>query len=413
MTRSRPIDDPGPGARPVSVPMAGFRRAHPSALPVTGAWRPGDHVGRRRFLALPADRPFALEGAGPPAGRRPGLRDLGRTGARRRQRRARLPRPHRRQPRAGGLDPGHAAPAGGTGPSAPGGPSTPTGASSCASTCSAAARAPPARPRRTPTTGGPWGSRFPVVSIRDMVRTQAAVADHLGIGRWLAIVGGSMGGMQALEWGVMYPDRVGAVSPSPPRRPPAPSRSAGGAPAGGPSAWTPLAGRRVLRRRARRRPARGAGHRPDDVDDDVPQRRRVQRPVRARGRRARSTASRCGSGSEVERYLEYQGDKLVRRFDANSYLILTKAMDLHDLAAAATGAAGVRAGCDVRCCRWASPATSSTRPTRPRRSPAGRRRAGRPLRRARQPARPRRVPDRGRPARPAWAPVPRRRGGAR
>ena len=46
-----------------------------------------------------------------------------------------------------------------------------------------------------------------------MVRTQASVADHLGIGRWLAIVGGSMGGMQALEWGVMYPDRVGAVVP--------------------------------------------------------------------------------------------------------------------------------------------------------------------------------------------------------
>src|SRR5690606_14417593 len=59
-----------------------------------------------------------------------------------------------------------------------------------------------------PATGRPYGPTFPVVSIRDMVRCQAAVADHLGIGRWLAVVGGSMGGMQVLEWGVMFPDRV-------------------------------------------------------------------------------------------------------------------------------------------------------------------------------------------------------------
>ena len=70
------------------------------------------------------------------------------------------------------------------------------------------------RPGLAPSRRRPaLGPRFPVVSMRDMVRTQAAVADHLGVARWALVVGGSMGGMQALEWGVMYPERVGALVP--------------------------------------------------------------------------------------------------------------------------------------------------------------------------------------------------------
>ncbi|MCB1259299.1 MAG: alpha/beta fold hydrolase, partial [Acidimicrobiales bacterium] len=61
--------------------------------------------------------------------------------------------------------------------------------------------------------GRPWGRRFPVVSIRDMVRAQAMVADHLGVTRWRSVVGGSMGGMQVLEWALMYPERVGSIVP--------------------------------------------------------------------------------------------------------------------------------------------------------------------------------------------------------
>src|SRR5690606_24795213 len=59
-----------------------------------------------------------------------------------------------------------------------------------------------------PEDGRPYGSRFPVITIRDMVRAQARLADHLGVQRWHAVVGGSMGGMQVLEWAVMYPERV-------------------------------------------------------------------------------------------------------------------------------------------------------------------------------------------------------------
>ena len=63
-----------------------------------------------------------------------------------------------------------------------------------------------------PDDGRPYGSRFPVVTPRDIVRTQAMLADHLGIARWLSVVGASMGGMQALEWAVMFPDRVASVA---------------------------------------------------------------------------------------------------------------------------------------------------------------------------------------------------------
>ena len=59
--------------------------------------------------------------------------------------------------------------------------------------------------------GRAWGSRFPFVTIRDQVNAEALVADHLGIGTWAGIVGGSMGGMRVLEWAVSYPDRVASA----------------------------------------------------------------------------------------------------------------------------------------------------------------------------------------------------------
>ncbi|RZM08291.1 MAG: alpha/beta fold hydrolase, partial [Sphingomonas sp.] len=59
-----------------------------------------------------------------------------------------------------------------------------------------------------PATGRPWGMGFPVITIRDMVRAQAMLLDHLGIGVLSAVVGGSMGGMQALSWPATFPDRV-------------------------------------------------------------------------------------------------------------------------------------------------------------------------------------------------------------
>src|SRR5947208_15228655 len=64
-----------------------------------------------------------------------------------------------------------------------------------------------------PDDGKPYASRFPVVSIRDWVRTQAALADHLGVETWLMALGGSMGGMMVLEWAIMFPHRVRSIVP--------------------------------------------------------------------------------------------------------------------------------------------------------------------------------------------------------
>src|SRR4051812_39764742 len=64
-----------------------------------------------------------------------------------------------------------------------------------------------------PETGCPWGMTFPGVTVADMVRLQAKLVEHLGIKKLLAVAGGSMGGMQALEWAVAYPDRVAAAIP--------------------------------------------------------------------------------------------------------------------------------------------------------------------------------------------------------
>jgi homoserine O-acetyltransferase len=188
----------------------------------------------------------------------------------------------------------------------------------------------PASPH--PATGRPYGSQFPVVSIRDMVRTQAAVADHLGVSRWRSVVGGSMGGMQVLEWGVMYPERVRSLVPI---------ATAAAASAQQIGWWS--SGRRAIRMD----PAWRGGDYYDAAPGDGPHEglgtARMMSMMTFRSddvfnaRFGREVVEPIDGFSlwqrfEVERYLEYQGDKLVRRFDANSYLLLTKAMDLHDLA---------------------------------------------------------------------------------
>jgi len=351
MARSLPTDcsagggvSPGPLAASAGSRSADggsssdmFRRAHPSALPASGAWRPGDPSGRRRFLDLPHDRPFALEGGGLLRGATIAFETWGElapdggnavlvchalTGD---------------SHAAGGLDVGHATPGWWDGMIGPGRTLDPgrhfvvcvNVLGGCQGTTG------PASPH--PDDGRPWGPRFPVVSVRDMVRTQAAVADHLGVARWLMVVGGSMGGMQVLEWGVMYPDRVRSLVPI---------ATAAAASAQQIGWWS--AGRRAIRTD----PAwRGgdyydapAGHGPHEglgtarmismmtfrSDDVFNERfgREVVEPI---------DGFSLWQRFQVERYIEYQGDKLVRRFDANSYLLLTKAMDLHDLARGRNG----------------------------------------------------------------------------
>jgi homoserine O-acetyltransferase/O-succinyltransferase len=309
-----------------------FRRAHPSALPVTGAWHPGEPAGTRQFLELPPDRPFALEGGGLLRGATVAFETWGTLSPERDNAVLVCHALTGDSHAAGDMPPGHPSPGWWNGVIGPGlALDTDRYLVVCVNVlggCQGSTG--PASPH--PDDGRPWGSRFPVVSIRDMVRTQAAVADRLGVRRWLAAVGGSMGGMQVLEWGVMYPERVRSLIPI------ATSAAASAQQIGW---WS--SGRRAIRLDPRWRGGDYYDAEPGDGPHEGLATARMMSMMTFRSddvfstRFGREVVEPIDGFSlwqrfQVERYLEYQGDKLVRRFDANSYLLLTKAMDLHDMA---------------------------------------------------------------------------------
>ncbi len=179
-----------------------------------------------------------------------------------------------------------------------------------------------------PATGQPYRLAFPRYTVRDMVGVQARLLDTLGIGSVRAVVGGSMGGMQALEWAALYPERVrGLVSIAVGARH---------------SAWAIGLGE-VARRAITSDPAWCGGDYPPGTQPEAGlglaravamlSYRSVD-SLEAKFGRERVSASRelLGRSFEIESYLDYQGVKLVKRFDANTYLYLTKAMDDFDLA---------------------------------------------------------------------------------
>ena len=181
-----------------------------------------------------------------------------------------------------------------------------------------------------PATGRPWGMAFPVITIRDMVRAQAMLLDHLGVGRLKAIVGGSMGGMQALSWTATFPERIDAavIIASTARHTAQniafhevgrqaimadPNWQSGDYYGGEP----PAAGLAV---------ARMAAHITYLSEAGLTEKfgRRLQ------AREAKSFG--FDADFQVESYLRHQGLSFVDRFDANSYLYITRAMDYFDLA---------------------------------------------------------------------------------
>ena len=179
--------------------------------------------------------------------------------------------------------------------------------------------------------GREWGLRFPYVTVRDQVAAQALLADGLGIDRWAAVIGGSMGGMHALEWGVGLPDRVErlAVLAAPPT-----------------TTADQIALNSVQLEAIRIDPHFGGGDYYDAADGEGPHRglalaRRMallnyRSPVELNLRFQRSWqsgVSPLGGGGRfaVESYLDFHGNKFTRRFDANSYLTLVEAMNSHDV----------------------------------------------------------------------------------
>lgn len=187
-----------------------------------------------------------------------------------------------------------------------------------------------------PATGKPYGPDFPIVTVTDWVRTQAKLSDHLGINQWAAVVGGSLGGMQALQWSITFPDRLQHCLVI----------------ASAPKLNAQNIGFNDVARQAIRTdpdfhngnyynehtsPARGmrvarmVGHITYLSEDMM---------ALKFGRNLRKKSKfdyEFTPEFEVESYLRYQGDRFVNRFDANTYLLMTKALDYFDPADEAEG----------------------------------------------------------------------------
>ncbi|MEQ1735025.1 MAG: homoserine O-acetyltransferase [Rhodoglobus sp.] len=196
--------------------------------------------------------------------------------------------------------------------------------------------------------GREWGSRFPFVTIRDQVAAQVALTDSLGIDRWAAVIGGSMGGMQSLEWAVAHPERLAraAVLAAPAL-----------------SSADQIALNSVQLQAIRMDSTFVGGDYYDAADGDGPHQglalaRRMallnyRSPTELNERFARSAqsgVSPLGGGGRyaVESYLDFHGNKFTRRFDANSYLTLVEAMSSHDVGRGRGGTAKALAGVTAR-----------------------------------------------------------------
>jgi len=182
-----------------------------------------------------------------------------------------------------------------------------------------------------PATGKPWGADFPVVTVEDWVEAQARLADRLGIERFAAVIGGSLGAMQALQWTLSYPDRIrhSLVIAAAPRLTP-----------------QNIAFNEVARQAIMTDPDFHGGHYYEK--GVVPTRGlRIARMIghitylsgEAMSEKFGRVLRRASLGFdfdidfEIESYLRYQGDKFSSYFDANTYLRITKALDYFDPAA--------------------------------------------------------------------------------
>jgi len=185
-----------------------------------------------------------------------------------------------------------------------------------------------------PATGKPWGSDFPIVTVEDWVDAQARLADRLGIARFAAVMGGSLGGMQAVSWAIRYPERIAsalviAAAPNLSAQNIAFNEVARAAIMTDPEfhdghyyahGVKPVRGLRV---------ARMIGHITYISDEQMGEKF---------GRALREGLNYSFAPEfEIESYLRYQGENFSEYFDANTYLRITKALDYFDPAAATGG----------------------------------------------------------------------------
>jgi homoserine O-acetyltransferase len=178
-----------------------------------------------------------------------------------------------------------------------------------------------------PRTGKPYGPDFPLVTIRDMVRAQARLLRHLGVERLSVVIGGSIGGMQALQWAVDFPEQVGTAV------------AIGATPLSAMGLALNHLQRQVIQLdpdfrggRYEEQPARGLGiARSIAMCTYKSAALFHQRFARKPNRNGEDPLAALDNRYDIAGYLDYQGGKLVERFDANSYLVISKAMDTFDL----------------------------------------------------------------------------------
>lgn len=183
-----------------------------------------------------------------------------------------------------------------------------------------------------PATGKPWGLSFPVVTIRDMVRAQAALIDSLGIETLFCVAGGSMGGMQVLQWAASYPGRVFSALPL-----------ATGAKHSAQNIAFHEVGRQAVMadpewRQGRyleegTRPSKGLSVARMGAHITYLSEQALHRKFGRKLQDREAPTFSFDADFQVESYLRHQGLSFVERFDANSYLYVTRAMDYFDLAA--------------------------------------------------------------------------------
>lgn len=179
-----------------------------------------------------------------------------------------------------------------------------------------------------PDTGNPYGPDFPVITVKDWVNSQALLADRLGIEQWAAVVGGSLGGMQALQWSISYPERIrhALVIASTPKL-----------------TAQNIAFNEVARKAITSDPDFHGGR--YEAHNVIPRRGLMLARMVGHitylsdismgekfGRELREQAFQFGFGTEfqVESYLNYQGERFSENFDANTYLLMTRALDYFD-----------------------------------------------------------------------------------
>lgn len=302
--------------------------------PATGAWREGDDPGRRRFADLGA---LGLESGERLPGVRMAYETWGRLAPARDNAVLVLHALTGDSHVVGEAGPGHPTAGWWQGLIGPGRPLdtdrwfvvAPNVLGGCQGTTGPSSRAP---------DGRPWGSRFPFLTVRDQVAAEIGLADRLGVERWALVVGGSMGGMRALEWAVTVPHRV--------RRLFVLATTAHAT--GDQIAWCAAQLAAV-----RADPA----FRDGDYHDAAPGRgphlglgvaRRIAHTTYRSGAELNLRFGRKAQPGEhpltgqgryaVESYLDHHADKLVRRFDAGSYVVLTEAMNSHDVGRGRGGA---------------------------------------------------------------------------